>query len=84
MSQSITSGVTPAMISGIRKAIEVCEQYAEENGRIARDDIEYRCLEPKNIGTDDLASAFQHGDKMKAGHDIACLLRAMLSEGRAA
>lgn len=86
MSSIITAGITPAMIPGIRKAIEVCEEYAEENIRIARDDIHRVCSGsgPSPTTSEDLAVAFSHGDKMNAGKDIARLLRAMVNEGDAA
>lgn len=84
MRNIITSGITPAMIPGLRKAIEVCEEYAQENTQIARDDIQRVCAGPNPTTSDDLAVAFSHGDKTHAGNDIAAILRAMIGEGDAA
>ncbi|WP_139313001.1 hypothetical protein [Novacetimonas hansenii] len=84
MSDIITSGITPAMIPGIRKAIDVCEQYAEENMRIAHDDIRRVCANPEPTTENDLDFSNMHGVRYHAGHEMAHILRALIGEGEKA
>lgn len=84
MNSIITAGITPAMIPGIRKAIEVFEAYAEENGFICADEIERLCQ------SDDWKDATKHEVAVIHRHQsnlctrIADHLRALIREGDAA
>lgn len=84
MSSIITSGVTPAMIPGIRKAIEVCEDYAAENGFICVDEVERLCQSDdwKDITKHELAAIHRHQSNLCTR--IADYLRVMIGEGSAA
>jgi len=84
MNDVITSGVTPAMIQGIRKAIEVCEEYSTENMRIAHDDIQRICAEPGATTLEQLDFSHQHGVRYHAGEEIVAVLRRLIGEGDAA
>lgn len=81
MSSIITSGITPAMVPGIRKAIEVCEDYASENGFICVDEVERLCQSDdwKDVTKHELTVIHRHQSNLCtriAGH-----LRALISEG---
>ncbi|MCG4256933.1 hypothetical protein [Acetobacter senegalensis] len=80
MGSIITSGITPAMIPGIRKAIEVCEEYGEENIRIAHDDIKRVCALPGH-DVDDFDFSNMHGVRWHAGREMANILRHLIGEG---
>lgn len=81
MSDIITSGITPAMIPGIRKALEVCKAYSSENMSIAHDDIRRVCALPGPTTMEDLELSHMHGVRYHAGREIASILRAMIGEG---
>ncbi|GBQ46720.1 hypothetical protein [Komagataeibacter europaeus] len=80
MNDIITSGITPAMIPGLRKAIEVCEEYAAENMHIAHDDIRRVCANPEPTTEADLDFSNMHGVRYHAGHEMARILREMIGE----
>lgn len=84
MSHIITAGIEPAMIPGIRKAIEVCEEYSAENMRIVHDDIRRICAEPGCITLEQLDFSHQHGVRYHAGEEIVAVLRRLIGEGGAA
>lgn len=84
MSRIITSGIEPAMIPGIRKAIEVCEEYSVENLQISHDDIRRICAQPESMTVDQLDFSNMHGVRYHAGREVATLLRCLIGEGDAA
>ena len=84
MSHIITSGVEPAMVPGIRKAIEICKEYAVENMRIAHDDIRRICAEPGPTTMEQLDFSHQHGVRYHAGEEIVAILGRLIGEGDAA
>lgn len=81
MSDIITSGITPAMIPGLRKAIEVCEAYSSENMRIAVDDVQRICRtdEWKDLHNHD--TAVIHNCMSRASSLIAKHLSILIGEG---
>lgn len=83
MSHIITLGITPAMIPGIRKAAEICEEYGEENLSIAHDDIRRVCAK-KERSEADFDRSNMHGVRYHAGKEMASLLRSLIREGDAA
>ncbi|QEE85973.1 hypothetical protein EOV40_009815 [Acetobacter oryzoeni] len=84
MNSIITSGITPAMIPGIRKAIEICEEYAAENCLICVDEVERLCQSNdwKDVTKHELAAIHRHQSNLCTR--IADHLRAPIGEGDAA
>ncbi|GLH29729.1 hypothetical protein WSS15_23790 [Acetobacter pasteurianus] len=84
MNSIITAGITPAMIPGIRKAIEICDEYAVANGVIYIDEVERLCRSNdwKDVSKHELAVIHHH--KSNICTRIADHLRALIGEGDAA
>lgn len=84
MNSIITSGITPAMIPGIRKAIEVCEEYAKENCLICFEEVTRLCQSDdwKDITKHELAVIHRHQANLCS--KIADHLRTLIGEGDAA
>lgn len=92
MGSIITSGITPAMIPGIRKAIEVCEEFSSSNLQTAYDlqltEIKYP--ETRIVGGDGSWSLSLkdhqhiHCCKHHGFNELASYLRNLIGEGDAA
>lgn len=81
MSHIITMGITPAMIPGIRKAIEVCEHYSTENALICVDEVEKICLTGEWRDPAKHETAVIHRHQSNISTRIADHLRALIGEG---
>lgn len=81
MSDIITSGITPAMFPGIRKAIEICEEFGRENRRISHDDICVMCQTKETVTVADMDQSVIHNAKCHGAFEIASLLRSLIGEG---
>lgn len=81
MSDIITSGITPAMIPGIRKSIEVCEEYASENALICMDEVDRLCQSNdwKDPSKHELAAIHRHQSNLCTR--IADHFRTLIGEG---
>ncbi|MFS8371221.1 hypothetical protein [Acetobacter indonesiensis] len=80
----LTSSITPGMVPGIRKAIEVCEEFGRENRRISHDEICVACQTKETVTVADMDQSVIHTAKCHAAFQIASLLRALVGEGDAA
>lgn len=84
MNSIITAGITPAMIPGIRKAIELCEHFGRENRRMSFDLIEHLCQTKVDIHLEDMDAPVRHTAKCHAAYEIAAILKAYIGEGESA
>ncbi|MCP1243058.1 MULTISPECIES: hypothetical protein [Acetobacter] len=92
MSSIITAGITPAMIPGIRKAIEVCEEFSANNLQTAYDLQLTEIKHPKTriVGGDGTWSLSLrdhqhiHCCKHHGFNELASYLRHLIGDGGAA